>query len=520
MAYTSNCCNLRKVNNRPSTSFEDTLFYPCLYLTTLISTLFLIIAQSVIINLNVVAGQVVIVLTSLDLAFVVIMICKRIIRWYFQKKRKPMRPNKQNLHQTLHDRYRLIPNEKNLKSIQSKAKEYLSITKENIDNEMNIETELFLAGSVGERFSIPISSAWIKTDGVTKDCHALLSDFDFMVSPIIEKVSFVQDSEKYYASQKTFHHGSIAATSAGPVGFRMKYYKTEFPHYNITDQEEHTIAAHKIKENMKKIAQSLDIDSFPGYIPESCCRLCLTFTLHRHINFASVEMEGPSIKYKVGSNLNKIDRFYGDLTYALKCSEWPEISDWGQRKNTRWPKQNKIEQIKSYGCHFVPQSQRKVDDLTHDADNGGLTWRISFSRAEVELSKLIPTNARMCFVGLKIIARDYLFAVCEKLKSVHLKYVLYFTLENHEVDIWSEDNLEFCFKLLLNNVTKSLTNKSCPLFWVSPFNLYEDFDDRDFVRLMKQLENIQKNPSQFIEPFSDEMLLEAEQVLTCTYGTL
>ena len=129
MAYKCNCSNLKKVKNRPSISFKDTIFYPCFICLTVISILFLIIARLVIIDLNVVSGQVVTVLTSLYFAFVLIMICKRIIRWYFQKKRKPMRPNKENLQQTLYDLYRLIPSEKNLKSIQSKAKEYLSITK-------------------------------------------------------------------------------------------------------------------------------------------------------------------------------------------------------------------------------------------------------------------------------------------------------------------------------------------------------------------------------------------------------
>ena len=307
-----------------------------------------------------------------------------------------MTPNTENLERTLRDRYCYIPVESKLREIQSVAERYLRSTKEKLEDEFKTETEFYLAGSVAERFSVPISSHWIKTEGLTEDCHALLSDFDFMVSPISEKVSFDEQSERYHACQTTYTH--LLPVDDEDHEHLQKdnrpSYPTKFPYYNIIDIEGYALHAGLEKENLEQIARSIEIDSFPEHIEENYFRLCLTFCCHRHINFAKVNVEGPSIKYQIGSSAKKIDRFYGDLTYSLKCSEWPATSDWGQRQNAKWPTQKEIQQIKSYGCHFVPQSQKQSASdsrwITIDDDNVGETWRISFSRAEVELSKLVP----------------------------------------------------------------------------------------------------------------------------------
>ena len=58
-----------------------------------------------------------------------------------------------------------------------------------------------------------------------------------------------------------------------------------------------------------------------------------------------------------------------------------------------------------------------------------LTWRYSFSLAERELSKEINEIARKCFLCLKIISADHLKPICKRLKSYHLKTILFRTLE-------------------------------------------------------------------------------------------
>ena len=420
-----------------------------------------------------------------------------LISWYqgyFKSKsqRKRMKPNKECLQKTLLDMYNFIPSEVELKRIETKAKEYLQTTTEQINLKMYPHTELCLVGSVAERFSLPISPVWIQTNGMTKDCHGILSDFDFMISPTEEKVSFKADSEMYHASLAR----PFRLDDNGGIHYNDGFKAATFPYYNITNKT-HVANASGVKNKLFDIAGSLDIDSFPHYLPETCWRRFLTFTLYRHINFVNANKEGPAIKYKIGSNPYKIDRFYADLTLSLKCLEWPEICDWGERENTQWPKFHEIEQLKRHGCHFVPKSQL-MD--TH-------TWRISFSKVEVKLSALFPTAARICFVSLKIIGRDYLFVVCEKLRSYHLKSILLYTLENNDPVIWNEENIEFCFKLLLGNLEKSFKSKSCPSFWVSCFDLYDEghFEDTDFENLLKKLNEVQNNPSQFIEPFENEM---------------
>ena len=93
-----------------------------------------------------------------------------------------------------------------------------------------------------------------------------------------------------------------------------------------------------------------------------------------------------------------------DLTYCLQCKEWPHLSDWPSRPNRLWPSKEDIERVKNLGCHLVPKSQPN--------DKQGVTWRFSFVKAEVELSKLISLTARRCFIALKVIGKDFLYPYC------------------------------------------------------------------------------------------------------------
>lgn len=72
------------------------------------------------------------------------------------KRKSVFNINEEDLRPTLDNLYQFIPSKTDIGSIEQKALECLSSTKERFERETGIENELFLAGSVPERFSFPI----------------------------------------------------------------------------------------------------------------------------------------------------------------------------------------------------------------------------------------------------------------------------------------------------------------------------------------------------------------------------
>jgi len=173
-----------------------------------------------------------------------------------------------------------------------------------------------------------------------------------------------------------------------------------------------------------------------------------------------VKVKGPAIELSLGTAILAANCFYSDFAFAIKCSQWPDTaSDWTNRPNKLWPDPENIARIASYGCYIVPKSQ--------PGDKEGLTWRISFSKAEVEFSKLIPKIPQMCVMGLKVISKDYLCVVCDKINSYQLKCKLLHTLEKTNPRfLLQESNLTMCFHILLRNLLNAVITKCCPHFWI------------------------------------------------------
>ena len=85
-----------------------------------------------------------------------------------------------------------------------------------------------------------------------------------------------------------------------------------------------------------------------------------------------------------------------------------------------------------------------------------ITWRFSFSYAEVQLSELINEVAQKCFICLKVIGRYYLESKCEKF-TYHLKTIFLYTLEKTQLELWADNNIEKGFKKLLDELLQTLS---------------------------------------------------------------
>ena len=140
---------------------------------------------------------------------------------------------------------------------------------------------------------------------------------------------------------------------------------------------------------------------------------------------------------------------------------------------------------------MIPKSQPK--------DQKKITWKFSFSYAEVQLSKLINPVARKCFICPKVIGRYYLEPKCEKFKSYHLKSIFYYTLEKTQIELWTDRNIEKGFEILLDELLQTLNEKHCPHFWISNINLYEGIGKKCLKSLYKATLKIRQNPAPYIK---------------------
>ena len=424
-----------------------------------------------------------------------------------RKQRKSMLKNHMNLRDTLIAFREQVPTMDQLKRIEERSRNYLCNVQTLINERLNIDTEILLTGSAAERYGVPFTSLQ-KNEETSNDCpskfafccqeslqeaelgtlhdlkHAILTDCDCMISPKNRMVSFNDgiNEQMYQTEQRQMYQATVK----------------EFPFYIISYNSDAHFSSKDLKKELLHAVEKLDVTSFPW-----------DFSGGEHSNnFVELYINGPALTLKLGSTESRFQitdmAFYGDITYSLKCPEWPDICNWGRRPPTlgsnqpnlekpimKWPQPEEVERIKSFGCHFVPKS--------HPEDSDGLTWRISFSRAEIELSKLVPETARLCLIGLKVIAKDYLSVACKKFKSYHLKCIFLYTLEFTEPSIWEEENVEYCFHVLLKSLRTCLETEMVPYFWVSTENLLKDFTKKDFEKLLEQLTRVENDPSKFIE---------------------
>jgi len=147
--------------------------------------------------------------------------------------------------------------------------------------------------------------------------------------------------------------------------------------YLHDDESRNLLSARTLKDSLLRVTKALRVRDFRGFLPAR--QICFCCAKYPEVSFANAKVKGPAVELSLGTVVNLADRFYSDARIA------------------------------SLGCHIVPKSQPD--------DEEELSWRISFSRAEVELSKLIPPTARMCLIGLKIIAKDYLSVACSRISS-------------------------------------------------------------------------------------------------------
>ena len=359
------------------------------------------------------------------------------------------------------------------------GKFYLKDFRRLLKKQYKKETGLFLAGSVGERFGKPIC-----TD-LDKSMTYLMTDFDYMIylKDIFAVTAIERNSDIYIQTREKDIMPGYAKL------YSMSDSTSIFP----TEKGGVLSTAHLMKQ-LYKLLGNTDISFYPGFRTYSCwyCRFQQTIRIQRNGPALRVNVRNPTLRAKNQRfSASFGNGFLADIVFSIYTPEWPEASDWPSRNKRNWPLASHVEYITKNGCHLIPKSQTN--------DTKKITWRFSFSYAEVQLSKLINPVAKNCFLCLKIISRNYLEPRCEGFKSYHLKTIFYYTLEKSQIELWTEESIEKGFEKLLDELLQTLTEKRCPHFWISGIDLYEGIKKSGLESLQKIVLKIRENPALYIK---------------------
>ena len=155
-----------------------------------------------------------------------------------------------------------------------------------------------------------------------------------------------------------------------------------------------------------------------------------------------------------------------DFLLSFPLVGWPSpAQEWVARERF-WPDQEVVTRLASLPCHLIAKPSYE-EDLT--------SWRFSFSRQEIELSQILPLNARLCYLGLKLIFKKEIKERCPSvLKSYHMLTLFLWFMESRPVHSWEEDSdqsCEFNLRALFSFVSLRLENSDIPHYFIRSLNL-------------------------------------------------
>ena len=197
-----------------------------------------------------------------------------------------------------------------------------------------------------------------------------------------------------------------------------------------------------------------------------------------------------------------------DDVSCIHLKEWPNLafSSFKIRKRY-WPEKEVLTKIESGGCHLVP----KYFDSVYD-------WRISFSQAEIILSKEQNSFQRKCYLLAKLIFYADIKQFQDKksgkkMSSYLLKTVMLFMLEETRPEKWKTFEDRDCFLDVVCELFKRLSHafktQKLPCFFLLEMNLLEGYTNQFLIEMKDQMDKISnlwidgKNTARNIESIED-----------------
>ena len=178
-------------------------------------------------------------------------------------------------------------------------------------------------------------------------------------------------------------------------------------------------------------------------------------------NKVLVEQAGPSINVKITGDGGHLV-FDCDFLLSLPVVGWPSpAEEWVQRQR-KWPNEEFVRWLAQLPCHLIAKPILIEDDQT---------WRFSFSRQELEITRSMTENSRLCYIALKFIFKKYVKQHNSGLKSYHMLTLFLWFLESKETDFWMENSLKEIIEELVKYVSSRIRSDEIPHYFIRTINL-------------------------------------------------
>lgn len=157
-----------------------------------------------------------------------------------------------------------------------------------------------------------------------------------------------------------------------------------------------------------------------------------------------------------------------DMVPAFLAKGWPRAARAWISRDRLWPNQDVIKSILDYGFHLVAKSPK-------ESERPDLDFRLSFSHAELVLSKELNDIQRQCYRCFKSFHLTIIRNRKTKIFATYfLKTILFWAIEETGMDFWKSENRGSCVMMLLRKQLTALETKFLPHFFISEFNLLKD----------------------------------------------
>lgn len=198
-----------------------------------------------------------------------------------------------------------------------------------------------------------------------------------------------------------------------------------------------------------------------------------------------------------------------DFVPAFKVNGWPRVADEWQTRDRKWPTLETINKVIQTGCQVVAKKPLfpDLDGDPNNADNSPENdrvnpfFRLSFSQCELVLAKTLAEPQLLCWRVLKAYQKAYLNTEPRVLASYHWKNVLFWIIEETDLNFWTEDNvLEGVFKCL-DFMARCLKERFLPYYFVRTSNLIDNCRTELMDKLCTQIHEIRLDPESYITDF-------------------
>ena len=181
-----------------------------------------------------------------------------------------------------------------------------------------------------------------------------------------------------------------------------------------------------------------------------------------------------------------------DIVMSKKLSDWPDNAKyWFDRDRQENSKLGKdiIPSIKESCIYIVakhPDTMQNLDEIEY-------TFRISFSHPEKILCNAMNETQLKCYRLMKALHNAKFKKCSERFCSYHIKTTIFWAMEKNEIDLWTDENLEVCIALLLDNLLDAIKDKYLEHFFIQNMNLFKGFTTEEFGKLKNEINDLLKD---------------------------